>query len=83
MDIDLSMEDETTRFMNKKTFSRLIETTVFTTELSYMDAEVHICEKNNIELEDVKRYLTPSILDHLEAEARSLNFLPKLNTLDV
>jgi len=83
MDIDLSMEDETTRFMNKKTFSRLIETTVFTTELSYMDAIVHICEKNNIELEDVKRYLTPSILDHLEAEARSLNFLPKLNTLDV
>jgi hypothetical protein len=83
MDIDLSMEDETTRFMNKKTFSRLIETTVFTTELSYMDAVVHICEKNNIELEDVKRYLTPSILDHLEAEARSLNFLPKLNTLDV
>tara|TARA_B100001093_G_scaffold228048_1_gene218652 strand:- start:586 stop:732 length:147 start_codon:yes stop_codon:yes gene_type:complete len=48
-----------------------------------MDAIIHVCEKNNIEPEDVKRYLNKNILENLEAEAMSLNFLPKMNTLDV
>jgi|TARA_B100001093_G_scaffold312423_1_gene298131 cell division ATPase FtsA len=48
-----------------------------------MDAILHVCEKNNIEPEDVKRYLNKAILENVEAEARSLNFLPKMNTLDV
>jgi hypothetical protein len=36
-----------------------------------------------MEVEDTKKFLNPSIVGQLEAEARSLNFLPKLNTLDV
>ena len=48
-----------------------------------MDTIVHLCEVKGLEIEDIKKYLTVSILDNLESEARSLNFLPKLNTLDV
>lgn len=71
------------QFLTKKKFSRYIEETVMRTQLSYMDAIIYICEQDSIELEDVKKYLTSSILAHIEAEARSLNFLPKMNTLDV
>ena len=36
-----------------------------------------------MEIEDVKKYLTPSIIDCLEAEAMELNFLEKTNSLGV
>ena len=75
-------EDEV--FLTKKMFSRMVENFVAENrQISYMDAIVHICEKNNIEIEDTKKFLTPSIVGQLEAEARSLNFLPRVNTLDV
>lgn len=51
--------------------------------LNYMDSIVHLCEQNNMEVEDVKKYLTTSIVDCLESEAMDLNFLVKGNTLDV
>lgn len=69
--------------MTKKRFTKLVETTVFDTKLSYMDAIIHICEKNMIEPEDVKKFLSAPIVEKLEAEAMSLNFLPRGNTLDV
>lgn len=69
--------------MNKKKFSKMVETQVRNSELSYMDAIIHLCEKNNMEVEDVKKYLTPSIIEHLENEAMQLNFLEKQNTLDL
>jgi hypothetical protein len=51
--------------------------------MSYLDTIVWLCEKNNIEIEDIKKYLSPSITENLEKEAMDLNFLPKVNTLDV
>tara|TARA_Y100000389_G_scaffold129748_1_gene127209 strand:- start:703 stop:849 length:147 start_codon:yes stop_codon:yes gene_type:complete len=47
-----------------------------------MDSIVHMCEKNNMEIEDIKKYLEKSIVEHLEYEAMSLNFLEKTNTLN-
>ena len=35
------------------------------------------------EVEDVKKYLTPSIVENLESEAMSLNFLERKNSLDI
>lgn len=61
----------------------MVERTVRTTGLNYMDSIVYLCEENNMEIEDVKKYLTPSIIDCLESEAMNLNFLVKGNTLDV
>ena len=51
--------------------------------MTYIDAIVWICEKNNIEVEDIKKYLNTSIGENLEKEAMDLNILPKVNTLDV
>lgn len=71
-------------FLTKKTFSRMVENFVREDrQVSYMDAIIHICEKNGIEIEDIKKFLTPSLVGQLEAEARSLNYLPRVNTLDV
>jgi hypothetical protein len=78
------MDDSTEeKFLTKKSFSQMIESFVYQNKMSYMDSIVHLCEKNGLELEDIKKYLTPTIVEHLENEARQLNFLPKQNQLDV
>ena len=71
------------KFLTKKSFSAMIESFVFQHRMSYMDSIVHLCEKNGLELEDIKKYLSPTIVEHLESEARQLHFLPQQNTLDV
>ena len=68
-------------FLTKKKFTEMILETVKKHNLSYIDSIVHICEQNNIEIEDIKKYISPTIKDHLEAEGMSLNLLPKGNTL--
>jgi hypothetical protein len=47
-----------------------------------MDAILHLCEENNIEPEDIKKFISPIIKGKVEAEAMQLNFLPKKATLD-
>ena len=69
-------------FLNKNKFTKLIEKTVIDLKLSYMDAILHLCEKNDIDPEDVKKFVSPIIKGKLEAEAMSLNFLPKTNSID-
>lgn len=61
----------------------MIEEQVCTSELSYMDSIIHLCEKHTMELEDIKKFLSLSIIENLESEAMQLNFLEKQNTLDV
>lgn len=67
--------------LSKQKFTRMIEDTVMRTKLSHIDAVVHICEKNNLEIEDVKKYISEPIKEKIEAEARRLNFLPRGNEL--
>lgn len=69
-------------FLNKSKFTKLIEQTVNEKQLSYMDAILWLCEKNGIEPEDVKKFLSSIIKDKVEAEAMKLNFLPRQNDLD-
>ncbi len=68
--------------LSKSKFSKMIEEAVVQKKLSYMDAILDICEKNDIEPEDVRKFVSPIIKDKLEAEAMSLNLLPKTNSLD-
>ena len=69
-------------FLSKSKFSKMIEESVVQKKLSYMDAILDICDKNDIEPEDVRKFVSPIIKDKLEAEAMSLNLLPKTNSLD-
>jgi len=67
--------------LSKQKFTRMIEDTVARTRLSYIDAIVHICEQNQMEIEDVKKYISDPIKEKLEGEAKRLNFLPRGNEL--
>ena len=78
--MDEKIDDQ---FLTRKSFSSMVETFVYQNRMSYLDSVLHLCEKNTLELDDVKKYLSITILEHIESEARQLNFLPKQNTLDV
>ena len=69
-------------FLTKNKFTKLIEKTVSDLKIPYMEAIFEVCEKNDIEPEDVKKFISPIIKGKVEAEAMNLNYLPKTNTLD-
>tara|TARA_B100000287_G_scaffold358003_1_gene349506 strand:+ start:3706 stop:3951 length:246 start_codon:yes stop_codon:yes gene_type:complete len=72
------------QFLTKSKFTKLIESTVSDNkgEMLYMDAILDVCERNGIEPEDVRKFISPVIKDKLESEAMQLNFLPKSNAID-
>lgn len=71
------------QFLNKNKFSKMVEQIVHEKRLSYIEAVINICTENNLEVEDVSKYITGIIKDKIEAEARNLNFLPRQNTLPI
>ena len=75
----MTIED---KFLTKSKFTRLIESTVVELKIPYMEAVLHVYTKNEIEPEDVKKFISPIIKAKIEAEAMALNYLPKGNTLD-
>ena len=76
------MQQEKT-FLTKSEFAKQIETTVQSHKSSYMDAVIHLCEKHEVELEEVKKIISPIIKNKIEAEAMRLNFLPRQNSLPI
>ena len=70
------------QFLTKSKFAKLVESTVSELKIPYMEAILHLCEKNDIEPEDVKKFISPIIKDKVEAEAMNLNYLPKTASLD-
>ena len=70
------------QFLTKSKFTKLIEKTVADLRILYMDAIIKVCETNDIEIEDIRKFISPVIKDKLEAEAMDLNFLPKKNSID-
>ena len=73
------IDDET--FLNKPSFTKMVENKVLDTKQSYMDAVVDLCEKLDIDPIDVKKFVSPIIQSKIEAEAMTLNLIPKQNTL--
>jgi len=70
------------QFLTKSKFTKLLEATVAELKIPYMEAILYLCERNDIEPEDVKKFISPIIKDKLEAEARNLNYLPRQNALE-
>ena len=73
--VDSSQEES--NFMNKKKFTKMVEDCVRTKSMTYMDTVVYLCEQNNLEIEDVKKYIATSVKEKIEMEAMKLNFLEK------
>jgi hypothetical protein len=74
------MTDEK-QFLTKQRFTKLIEDVVQRLNVSYMDAVINVCNDHDVDLEDVRKFITPIIKDKIQAEAMHLNFLPRANTL--
>jgi len=61
--------------MNSKEFSLLIEGIVKEKRISYMDAIVDYCEKNDIDLSTVKSIINKSLKEKIKVEATDLKML--------
>ena len=77
------MREVEEKLMTPKKFSIAIEKTVKQSGISYMDALVDYCNKNQIEPEQIKPLITKSLKEKVEVDARNLNFLPNVATLPI
>ena len=73
------IDDET--FLNKPNFTKMVENKVLDTKQSYIDAVIDLCEKLDIDPIDLKKFISPVIQGKIEAEAMTLNLIPRQNTL--
>ena len=73
------IDDET--FLNKPSFTKMVENKVLDTKQSYMDAVIDLCDKLDLDPLDVKKFISPVIQGKIEAEAMMLNLIPRQNTL--
>lgn len=71
------------KFLTKSRFGELVEAKVKQHSIPYMDAVIECCEEFDIDLEEVKKFISPIIKGKLEAEAQRLNFLPKPGELPI
>jgi len=69
--------------MTPKKFAIVIEKMVSNGGVSYMDAILDYCEKNQMEPDAVAPLISKPLKEKIEADARELNFLPKVATLPV
>ena len=75
------MEDDDDIVLTKKRFEKMVEETVLTQNLSYMDSILKICEDIRIDPEDIGKFISPTIKGKIEAEAIELNMMKGGNTL--
>ena len=69
--------------LNTKSFSLEIEKMAQDKNLTHMDAVLEYCRKKEIEPELVKRLISKSLKDKIEANARDLNYLPNQAKLPI
>lgn len=75
------MENELDKVLESKfycpsKFTQEIESLVQTIpDMNYIDAIVHFCEKNSIDVESVPKLITKPLKEKLKYEAMELNFL--------
>lgn len=58
-------------------FSSEVETLVNSDSMSYIDAIIHYCDSNDIELETVPKLISKPLKEKLKHEAQQLNFIKK------
>jgi hypothetical protein len=75
------MEDK--QFLTKIKFAKLVEECVIKNKMTYIEAIIALCDEHEVELEEVRKFISPVIKDKVEAEAQNLNFLPRQNALPI
>jgi len=75
-DTDLNKLIENKFYCSKK-FAQEIEAIVKDHKMKYIDAIVHFCEKNNLDVEVVPKLMSKPLKERIKCEAMELNFLKK------
>jgi hypothetical protein len=66
------------KFFCPSRFAQEIENLVqVNIEMNYIDAIIHFCEHNNIDLESVPKLISKPLKEKIKYEAMELNFLKK------
>jgi hypothetical protein len=68
--------------LTQKKFVTDIDKLVVDKKLTYMDAIVHYCESNEVEIETAANLISPKMKCSIEMEAMDLNIIPKKARLD-
>jgi hypothetical protein len=67
-----------TKFFCPSKFAQEIESLVqINKEMNYIDAIIHFCEKNNIDLESVPKLISKPLKEKIKYDAMELNFLKR------
>ena len=69
------MIDLEQKIMTKKRFSTAVEQLVVKGNMSYIDAATYIIEERGMDYTNLKKLLTDSLKDKMEAEALRLNLI--------
>ncbi len=65
------------KFMCKQSFALEIEKIVAEEKINYIDAIVHYCELNELDVESVTKLVSKPLKEKLRWDATQLNFLKK------
>ena len=65
------------KFLCSSQFAQDIENIVKDDNLGYIDAIIHYCEQNAIDVESVPKLITKPLKEKLKWEATELNFLKR------
>ena len=66
------------KFFCPSRFAQEIESLVqVNTEMNYIDAIIHFCEQNNIDVEAVPKLISKPLKEKIKYEASELNFLKR------
>ena len=69
--------------MTPKKFAMKIEEIVSKGGITYMDAILDYCEKHQMEPDAIAPLISKPLKEKIEADARELNFLPRVATLPI
>ena len=66
------------KFFCPARFAEAIESLVLNNkEMNYIDAIVHFCEQNSIDLESVPKLISKPLKEKIKCDAQELNFMKK------
>ena len=66
------------KFFCPSRFAQEIESMVHTTEgMNYIDAIVHFCEQNSLDLESVPKLISKPLKEKIKCDAQELNFMKR------
>ena len=65
------------KFLTPQKFAMEIEKIVANDELNYIDAILHFCETNNLEVESITKLISKPLKERLKWDATRLNFMKR------